>query len=214
MQTVLLLGVAAILSVAATSCASSAASRSAAAALASGAGEEIVTFRLVDAMISPTRIDGRPWDMATPLADPAARERVVTAMDHASDAKVAYESASAVLGRLDHSGGRPDVSGAASLDFGNGRPETREIEGGKDTLTPRFVAEWDHVPLTNWTSVRMYFVDKDGGREDDIGAVELSALDLAAALKDTGTVHHVRVDDQTNGQILFVGISVKSESRQ
>jgi hypothetical protein len=211
MKTVLGIGTTAILATLTTSCAS-AASSAPRTALVNGEVAELVTFRIVDVMISPTRLDGKPWDVAAQLDEPGAREKVVSAMNHAANAKGAYAAASDALGRMGDSwGGLPDVGVSASVDPGDGKPQSRAFDGDKDSLTPHFDARWDHIPLSHWTTVHMYFVDNDSAGRTDIGAVVLSPLDLAAALKENGKVHHLRVDDQTNGQILFVGISVSPE---
>src|SRR5439155_12154941 len=123
----------------------------------------------------------------------------------ATDPKRAYDEAAAAIARLGDAWGRPDVAGRASVDQATGTPDTRTFEGGLDTFTPHLGAEWTHVPLTHWTTMHMYFVEKDPGGTEDIGAVVLSAHDLAKALEQHGRVHHVRVDDQTNGQVLYVG---------
>jgi hypothetical protein len=179
---------------------------------ADGEGTELVTVRLVDAMISPTRLDGRPWDVAVQLEGSGARDRVVSAMNHAANAKGAYDAAASVLGHVaDGSSGLPDVRVKASVDTGDGKAQASSFDGETDSLTPHFRARWEHVVLTRWTMVHMYFVDADEAGASDIGAVVLSPLDLAAALEEKGKVHHLRVDDQTNGQILFVGIAVDPE---
>jgi hypothetical protein len=213
MKMALGLGMAAALAMLTTSCAPGASSGAPRTALVNGEVAELVTFRIVDVMISPTRLDGKPWDVAAQLDEPGARDKVVTAMNHAANAKKAYDAASDALSRLgDTWGGLPDVGVNASVDPGDGKPQARSFSGDKDSLTPHFDARWDHVPLSHWTTVHMYFVDQDAAGKTDIGAVVLSPLDLAAALKENGKVHHLRVDDQTNGQILFVGISVASET--
>ena len=97
------------------------------------------------------------------------------------------------------------------MEQNDGKPDTRTFEAGLDTFTPRFDVTWSHVPLSHWTTMHMYFVEKDPGGTEDIGAVVLSAHDLAKALDLRGETHHVRVDDQTNGQMLYVGISVIAE---
>jgi hypothetical protein len=193
-------------------CASSSPGRGGWTTLPNGEEVVLVTFRIEDAMISPAKADGTPWDVATPIDEPNARGLLVNAMDHASNAKGAYDAATAAIARFGDAWGRPDVSGRASVDNGDKKGEMRALDGGRDSFTPRFGAEWSHVPLTHWTTVHMYLVDGDPGGNEDIGAVVLSPLDLAEALKHRGRVHHVRVDDQTNGQVLFVGISVTPEA--
>jgi hypothetical protein len=192
-------------------CASSSSAGGASGAAIGGEGTIFVTFRVEDAMVSPTKADGTPWDEATPLDEPKARDRIVSAMDHSANAKAAYDAAKSAIRNFGEAGGRPDVGGRASVDNGDAQQSTRTLDGDKDTFTPHFGTEWTHVALTHWTTVHMYFVDHDPGGDDDIAAVVLSPLDLAEALKTPGKVHHVRVDDQTNGQVLFVGISVTPE---
>jgi hypothetical protein len=202
----------ALLPALATSCAVAPSPSGAQTPLSNAHGEELVTFRLVDVMISPTRLGGKPWDAVAHVDDPGARDRILRAMNHASNAKGAYDAASSAMSRLGKEwGGLPDVAGTASLDAGDGKMQTYSFEGEKDSLTPHFTTRWEHVPLSHWTTVRMYFVDREATGKSDIGAVVLSPLDLAAAMEQRGKVHHVRVDDQTNGQILFVGIAVDAE---
>jgi hypothetical protein len=212
MKTTLSVALLALLPTSTTSCAGGASSGGARGPLTNARGDELVTFRLVDVMISPTRLDGKPWDSVAHIDDPGARDRIVTAMNHASNAKGAYDAASTAMSHLGNEwGGLPDVGGTASVDVGDGKMQTYSFDGEKDSLTPHFDTRWEHVPLSHWTTVRMYFVDRETTGKSDIGAVVLSPLDLAAALEKNGRAHHVRVDDQTNGQILFVGIAVKAE---
>lgn len=62
--------------------------------------------------------------------------------------------------------------------------------------------------MTSDLRVRLSLLDEDLVNHDAIGVVELNAWDLDAAVK-ANQVFHVRVDDQANGQVLFVGISVR-----
>jgi hypothetical protein len=179
--------------------------------LPSGEQVELVTVRLEDVMIAPAKSDGRQWDVATPIDEPNARAQVVAAMDHAPDPKRAYEAALAAIARLGDAWGRPDIAGKVSLDQADGTEEKRTFEGPIDTFTPRLGVTWTHVPLSHWTTMHMYLVEKDPGGTEDVGAVVLSAHDLARAFEQHGRVHHVRVDDQTNGQVLYVGIVVLRE---
>jgi hypothetical protein len=180
-------------------------------ALPAGDAFVLVTVRLEDAMISPVKADGKPWDVATPLVEPAARSEIVAAMNKEKDPRRAYDAAAAAIAKLGDAWGRPDVAGRAIVDQNDGKQDTRTFESGLDTFTPHIGVEWTHVPLSHWTTMHMYFVEKDPGGTQDIGNVVLSAHDLAKALERRGETHHVRVDDQTNGQVLYVGIVVTAE---
>src|SRR3954469_21453817 len=87
-----------------------------------------VTIRLQDAMISPVKADGRPWDVATPLVEPAARAEIVGAMDKEKNPKRAYDAALGAIGKLGDAWGRPDVAGKASVEQNDGKPDTRTFE--------------------------------------------------------------------------------------
>ena len=65
MKTSLYLGIAARLSALTLSCATADSAGPRTAPLAGDHPEAKVTLRLVDVMISPTRLDGKPWDQPT-----------------------------------------------------------------------------------------------------------------------------------------------------
>jgi hypothetical protein len=81
----------------------------------------------------------------------------------------------------------------------------------KDTFTPIWNVRWDHVPLTASTRLRVSLTDKDLANDDPIGEVVLNDRDLMAAMA-AGTNDQIRVDGQTNGQVLFVGVEVVVEN--
>jgi hypothetical protein len=67
------------------------------------------------------------------------------------------------------------------------------------------------VPLSEGTRIRVQLVDDDEPLDDDqMGIFEINYKDFVAAL-EAQQVHHVNVAEQTNRQILFVGIAVVPE---
>jgi hypothetical protein len=72
-------------------------------------------------------------------------------------------------------------------------------------------ATWRHVWLTDFTRVRLHVEDEDGVRRDEIGTVDIGAEQLQAALQ-MRRVLQVNVADQSNRQLLFVGVAVIAEA--
>jgi hypothetical protein len=105
---------------------------------------------------------------------------------------------------------RPDPYGSAEVESVAG-VVAHPLVMIKDTFTPQWNVRWDRVPLTASTRLRVSLMDKDLANEDPIGEVVLNAQDLLGAMA-TGTNDQIRVDGQTNGQLLFVGVEVVPEN--
>lgn len=82
----------------------------------------------------------------------------------------------------------------------------------EDTFTPLWPQSpsWTGVPFDSKTRVRFTVLDEDFSANDPIGTAEINYSDLLTAYQ-LGKVHHVRVADQTQNQLLFVSISVVAE---
>jgi hypothetical protein len=82
----------------------------------------------------------------------------------------------------------------------------------KDTYTPMWSDATLHgVVASSEIRLRITLIDQDVVEDDPIGVVELTEADLVAA-RTAGRVHHVQVSEQSQNQILFVGISVLAET--
>jgi hypothetical protein len=86
---------------------------------------------------------------------------------------------------------------------------TLDKPGQRETYTPAWEGPpmWSRVPLGKETRIRVHLIDRDLAFDDEIGTAELNSTDLTAAFL-SAQVYHVRVAEQTNNQILFIGISV------
>lgn len=171
----------------------------------------IVTVDVLSAMIGPSKADGRAWDGLPGARIPDAARAAVRA---ALGATNPYAAVGLVLAELVNTGTKPpDVQGTATMFFG-GQPTgpAQFLPKIQDSFTPSWLtpARWSHVPLDDRVRIRVHFDDADLQFDDPIGDVELNAGHLATALA-AGTVSHIRVENQTQEQVLFVGISVMRE---
>jgi hypothetical protein len=106
---------------------------------------------------------------------------------------------------------KPDPLGRAELVGPLGASQQRVLVAQQNTFTPQWAtAGWAHVPLDGSTRIRVQLWDEDPANNDPMGTFEVNADDLLAALR-AERVHHVRVDEQTHGQVLFAAISVFAE---
>lgn len=166
---------------------------------------------LVGATIGPSKIDGTAWDGAggalPTLAAGIARE---LGADAAQGIVVAH-----VAGELLTQTTRPDPYGYVEARVGGELLARAALPRGPestDTLTPSWprAAGLARVPLGAGTRIRVHLVDHDLDADDPIGDAEISAAVLRAAL-DSGRVFQVDVGDQTQGQVLRLGLSVVAD---
>jgi hypothetical protein len=164
---------------------------------------EFVRVTIVSATIGPTKIDGSRWDALTALPNLAAA--VVTESGGSTGGAIV---AAHVTGEMLAPFEKPDPEGWAELDG-----ERRSLAcGGGDTLTPQWStsATFAHVRLSDAARLRIHLEDRDPLGNEPIGDVELHGGVMLAAL-ERGGVYQARVDDQTHGQVLTVGITVAPE---
>lgn len=128
---------------------------------------------------------------------------------------VALGTAGALVGALASIKDPPDAQGTAKI-LGCSTPvEAFELAQKDDTFTPSWEqVTWHGVPFERTMRVEVSLVDSDRdglvgvlGGEDGIGTAQMTYDDLVDALV-VGKVLQVNVADQTNNQLLFVGISV------
>lgn len=107
---------------------------------------------------------------------------------------------------------KPDASGVAEIVTSRGPAFRTELPRVQDSFTPQFSdARWTHVPMDGSARLRVEVIDRDVTTDDPMGTLELNAEDFRAAAQ-AGHVHPVRVDEQTNRQVLFASISVIQET--
>ena len=167
-----------------------------------------VSVTLVGATVAPAKFDGTQWD-GTESISSQVMSSLRTALDLSDPASAA---ARVLTGPAMRGIEKPEPKGTATL-IANGVPDQRmRLAAQRDTFTPiwRGPPTWRHVPLSHDVRLRVELFDDDFAFDDPIGTFELGQDDFMAALR-SGHVHQVRVDEQTNRQVLFAGISVTAE---
>ena len=86
-------------------------------------------------------------------------------------------------------------------------------EAVQDNYTPIWPDVWRYVnvPIDSDVRILVSLWDSDLVNDDPIGAPEINSTDLMNALT-AQRKYEVRVDDQTDGQLLFIGISVVQQA--
>jgi hypothetical protein len=170
-----------------------------------GASFAYVNVEFRQALIAPTKCDGRPWD-GFGSVDPAAAGLVARALGASNPyAAVVSVLANPTMAALE----KPEPFGTARLMLGGVAAATAPLEtAAQDTLTPIWnAAPLKNVPLAPSTRIEIELWDRDIADHDPIGTGTVTYQDLVAALQ-AGTVYHVRLAEQTNLQVLFFDVSV------
>jgi len=180
-------------------------------------GTKIVSVTVLDAVIAPGEPDHSPWDGPGTIPD-----SVWSAVTSAMDLPEPFEPVVAALGESAlNQFDKPDPYGTAVLlsptSPANGMTETLATtsDNQEDTYVPDWPtpASWSGVVLDNNLRIRVTLTDEDLLDDDPIGVVELNAADVQNALA-ANQVFHAKVDDQANGSILLIGISVQQTGTQ
>jgi hypothetical protein len=178
--------------------------------------QQRVVIRVVDAYIAPAKATGMPWDGMGPAIDSKLVHDVLAAVGTVNwQARIVSLMAPLVNKGMEP----PDVAGTARLLRG-GQPWTC-VDGTTTCTTVQlpmikddYVPTWNPtptlpaVPLSEQLALEIYLVDKDAVNDDPIGTMVLRASEIRQALANGGQVTHFRVDNQTQNQALYVGISV------
>jgi hypothetical protein len=170
-----------------------------------------VTVELQSAVIAPGKLSREPWDADGTQIPTQTWSQLATALAGANP----YVSVSALLINPVLAGTKaPDPYGTARLDVGQSIGTTLALgdraTNMEDTYTPTFSrpALWVKVPIDQNVRIKVDLNDEDLINDDAIGVAEVNSAQLKEALA-AGKVYHVPVADQTNQQILFLGLSVR-----
>lgn len=176
-------------------------------------GLRTVTITLRGAVIAPSKADGSPWDGDLRVPD-NVRDQVTQKLlgsgvrNLDTDAIAAAAIVYVGTGLLDQIN-KPDVYGAAVV---VGTNLQVPIQKEENTYTPN---GWGVTfSRVNWSSqprVEVVLKDADELHDDLIGDVVISTDDLKNALA-AGKPYDVRVDDQSNGQLLYLSIVVTADN--
>lgn len=155
------------------------------------------------AAINVGKHTGEPWDGPAGL-DQKTLE-VLATLGGVPYPEVVAKLTSGTLAHL----AKPDPFGVVSLDTGRGYGTTTALPTVKDTFLPSWrPVDYNNVPLTPRTRLRITLDDEDLAFNDSIGSVEIVYEDLAEAWY-AGQVYHVYVGDQSFDQLLYISISVR-----
>jgi hypothetical protein len=180
--------------------------------------DSLLEISIRGAIIAPAAPDGKTWDGNTTVAsdetNAAIGKLIATAVSAAADPYVAISQIIAKAANEAYD--MPDVRGFAELNY-EGQWEIKETfavqtdtYNNNDTITPGWTdVSWVNVPYSKDLRVRITLFDQDVINDDSIGEVTLNAGDISAAYQ-SGTDYRVLVNNQGNGEILFVIISVSN----
>ncbi|WP_437804511.1 hypothetical protein [Sorangium sp. So ce693] len=162
-----------------------------------------------DAVIAPSKSDGRVWDGFGSIPQDQL-EGLGALMRSGHPVAIAANVVTAVGSIAGHGVAAPEPYGAAEL-FVAGQswgPRTLDRQGQRDTCIALWDgAMWDRVPLSPAVHISGQLFDRDLEYPDSIGNFVINYGHLVEALQ-ARRVYPVKVDDQTWGQVLLVGIEV------
>jgi len=171
-----------------------------------------VSVEVLGAYIGPGKIDNTTWD-GTGTVPPEVLALVADALGYPGVDKIADVVQQAAYQALS----KPDPFGTANLDRdGSGFDAADDVKlattanNTEDTFKPTWPMPypgWKDLPFDGGLQVRVTLYDEDLSLNDDIGTATINYPELLAAW-ESGKSYWVRVEDQTQGQLLAVEIQV------
>ena len=169
-----------------------------------------VNIDILSALLGPSKSDGTSWD-ESPTVPSSITDGLALALEAPGTGPILNFMASAAVQALS----KPDPIGGGQLDQGTGFDPTLNIElanetnNTEDTFEPTWPGPpgWRSVRLSSALKLRMTIRDEDLVYNDDVGVATVTYADVVAAWID-GRTYWVRVDSQTNNQLLAVAIQV------
>jgi hypothetical protein len=171
-----------------------------------------VSVSIKSAIIAPGKTDGTNWDGLGDVDPDLAQSVAVALLGPSPAAAVLGAYAAPAVAALD----KPDPYGdAQAIAFGViGKPVALATFDApiSNTFNPIWRLGWSYtnVPIDSDVRIGITLWDSDLVDDDPIDAVELNSQDLKDALA-AQQVFDVRVDDQGQHQLLFVGVSVTQQ---
>jgi hypothetical protein len=175
------------------------------------------TVSITGVVVGQCKINGAEWDDPNAIVSQQSIQQMASAL--AGPENQAYVDAVGILANYAGSVfSKPDPYGTGEL-FVDGAWQYQialatSADAIQDTFTPSWPAspQWPNVHLDDDAlRLRVTLWDDDAPFSDDpIGAAEIPVSELRAA-RDAGKIVQVKVNDQTNSQLLFVGISVAQQ---
>ena len=174
----------------------------------SGAGQvsqqRLATVEVMSALVSVGKADGSKWDGFGKV-----NPRAVQGLVQAVLSKSPYTAvASMVAGAGMEASSKPDPAGYAEFLDGDQGLRRLDLPKIQDTFTPMWGVGWQGVHVSKNSRLRIVLWDVDLRLNDPIGTVEVTGQQLLDAGLE-GKVVQISVADQSNNQLLYVGISVR-----
>jgi len=180
------------------------------------AGGRLAIVRIVDAVIAPIKADGTSWDPSlTGASVPPGLSQDLTKALASIDPLAAV--ASLLLAPATQALSKPDPYGTAQATVYGVITPPHDLATPdaaiQDNFTPIWPATWNYqnIPIDTDVRISITLFDADFDANDPIGSAEINSADLRAALAAQKKLE-VKVSDQTDGQLLFIGISVTEQS--
>jgi hypothetical protein len=173
-----------------------------------------VNIDILQTLIGPSKSDGTYWDTTGTIPSSVTNALAAAAGQPEVGPLLEFMASSAV-----QSLSKPDPFGYAELDWaGTGFDSAYDIpladtsNNTEDTFQPTFPGPpqppgWQQVAYSDGLLVRVTLTDEDLALNDDIGTATVKHGDILAAWTAQGT-YWVRVDDQTQKQLLAIAIQV------
>lgn len=174
----------------------------------------MVDFRILGAVIAPTKYNGAPWD-GLGRADTSAMSKVSSMM--APGSGLVSSQVIAAIGDLASQGNAaPDVIGylrqvgvttkyLASV-AGTPMALATKTSMTHNSYTPAFDTGYMGWPIFKETTFEIRLWDADLTQNDDIATVEITYKDIMAAIKHGKSIW-LNVSDQGLGQLLYIHIT-------
>jgi hypothetical protein len=174
-----------------------------------------ISIELVGALIGPGKIDGTQWDL-TDQVPPEILDALADAYGYPGMGKVLEVVQSAAYQALS----KPDPFGVANLNPDGVGFDSKlnvnladEATNTEDTFTPLWPMPfpgWQRLQVEPGMEVRVTLYDEDLALNDDIGTATITYDDILEAWT-AGDSHWIRVEDQTNEQLIAVQIQVSGK---
>lgn len=169
-----------------------------------------VNIDILSTLLGPSKSDGTSWDSSGTVPS-SITDGLAVALGVPGTGPILNFMASSGVQALS----KPDPIGSAQLDVGTGFDPTLNLElanttnNTEDTFEPTWPGSpgWISVKLSSGLKVRLTVQDEDLVYNDDVGVATVTYADIVAAWID-GRTYWVRVDSQTNNQLLAVAIQV------
>ena len=161
---------------------------------------------------APAKVDGSAWDsdnkipkeviqgIATAMADPITAKAAAEVFDLFQDIAIKkFEKPDPIIYADILNNGVTETSGWIVP------PDTNE----EDNYAPQFSgAGVNNLPFDPSYSIRLKIDDEDLANNDSAGAPIITHQDISSALKLGGKTYFVKTNEESVGQVLFVGIAV------